>query len=234
MEKSKFMELQYLTLRKEIEDSLARAFQIMIGSATLIPLLVGIIGHYAATPILMTLPLMVVVSVLLYLNQWNSIMRCGRYIRMKIEPEIVGTDGWEGWLELNIDTEMGRVHNRLVDTYLQFAFYLLTTAYYFATSYIGFAYASRSYGPVVEWVVLSVYALVGIGIGIIVFFRLPTHTTTKEERQLAERQVNLSRKTLVSKDASLAEVLGPSAAAAQAGVVAVEGAPPPPSSSPPL
>ncbi len=66
MDKVRFQELQYLTLRKEIEDSLNRSFQIMVGGATLVPILVGIVGHYAATPILMTLPMMVVVIALLF------------------------------------------------------------------------------------------------------------------------------------------------------------------------
>jgi hypothetical protein len=185
VDKSRFLELQYLTLRKEIEDSLARAFQIMIGSATLIPLLVGIIGHYTATPILTTLPMIVVVSALLYLNQWNSIMRCGRYIRTKIEPEIVGEDGWEGWLESHPDTHAGTVHNRLVDTYLQYAFFLLAAAYYLATAFISVGYAAKFYGPAGRWASLAVYSAVGIGMGAIVVRRVPTHTTTKRERQRA-------------------------------------------------
>jgi hypothetical protein len=222
VDKNRFLELQYLTLRKEIEDSLARAFQIMIGSAALIPLLVGIIGHYTATPILMTLPMMVVVSALLYLNQWNSIMRCGRYIRMKIEPQIVGNQGWEGWLESHPDTQMGTVHNRLVDTYLQYAFYLLTAAYYSATSYIGVLYAYRSYGSVGEWLSLGVYIAVGLGMGVIIVFRVPTHTTTKEERLLTEQQVEGPPLGLNSKDISIVDAIGSSPASASPSVVFID------------
>jgi len=185
VDKVRFQELQYLTLRKEIEDSLNRSFQIMVGGATLVPILVGIVGHYAATPILMTLPMMVVVIALLYLNQWNSIMRCGRYIRTRIEPQMMGDEGWEAWLESHPDTHMGAVHNRLVDTYLVYAFYLLIAAYYFATSFIAITYAHRSYGSAGEWATLGSYTIIGLSLGYIVLERVPTHTTTKKERQVA-------------------------------------------------
>jgi hypothetical protein len=184
VDKVRFQELQFLTLRKEIEDCLNRSFQIMVGGATLVPILVGILGHYTATPILLTLPMMVVVIALLYLNQWNSIMRCGRYIRTKVEPELMGDEGWEAWLESHLDIHMGSVHNRLVDTYLVYAFYLLTAAYYFATSFIAITYAHRSYGPIAAWLALGCYIIIGFTMGYIVLERVPTHTTTKRERQL--------------------------------------------------
>jgi hypothetical protein len=190
----RFQELQYLTLRKEIEDSLNRSFQIMVGGATLIPILVGILGHYAATPILLTLPMMVVVVALLYLNQWNSIMRCGRYIRTRIEPQMMGDQGWEAWLESHPDTHIGAVHNRLVDTYLVYAFYLLTAAYYFATSFIAVNYAHKTYGAVGEWVTFGADLAIGIAMGYIVLERVPTHTTTKREREFTtERELAKER-----------------------------------------
>lgn len=189
MEEIRFLELQYLTLRKEIEDSLNRSFQIMVGGATLIPILVGILGHYTATPILLTLPMMVVVIALLYLNQWNSIMRCGRYIRTRIEPKVLGDKGWEAWLESHPDTHMGAVHNRLVDTYLVYAFYLLTAAYYFATSFIAVTYAHKAYGPIAEWFTLACYIIIGAGMGYVILERVPTHTTTRVERLRMEAKV---------------------------------------------
>jgi hypothetical protein len=192
MDKPRFQELQFLTLRKEIEDSLNRSFQIMVGGATLVPILVGLLGHYAATPILLTLPMTVVVVALLYLNQWNSIMRCGRYIRTRIEPKMTGDEGWEAWLESHPDTHMGAVHNRLVDTYLVYAFYLLTAAYYFATSFIAITYAHRTYGSIAEWVALGCYILIGITMGYIILERVPTHTTTKTERQLMAPQAAMA------------------------------------------
>jgi hypothetical protein len=198
MDKARFQELQYLTLRKEVEDSLNRAFQIMVGGATLIPILVGILGHYTATPILLTLPMMVVVIALLYLNQWNSIMRCGRYIRTRIEPEMMGEEGWEAWLESHPDTHMGAVHNRLVDTYLVFAFYLLTGAYYFATGYIGVTYAHQKYGAAGQWSTLAAYVVIGIGMGYIILERVPTHTTTKKERELPGKATSQAQSQAVA------------------------------------
>ncbi|WP_034262360.1 hypothetical protein [Actinospica robiniae] len=174
--------MQFHTLRKEIENCLDRAFKIMVGSATLIPAVVGIVAYYSATPILITLPMVVVVTVLLYLNQWNSIMRCGRYIRLNIEKEIMGSDGWEAWLESTYDPNIGSVDNRLVDTYLVSAFYLLAGAYYFATAYIAFAFARHAYGASAGWVVAAVYAVIGVSMGTIILRRVPTNTTTQQER----------------------------------------------------
>jgi len=156
----------------------------MVGGATLVPILVGILGHYTATPILLTLPMMVVVIALLYLNQWNSIMRCGRYIRTRLEPEMLGEEGWEAWLESHPDIQMGAVHNRLVDTYLVYAFYLLTAAYYFACSFIAISYAHTTYGPAAAWLALAVYIIIGFTMGYIILERVPTHTATKKERHL--------------------------------------------------
>lgn len=182
MDKARYLELEYQTLRKEVEDSLSRSFQIMVGGTTLIPALVGLLAYYAATAILMTLPLMVVVIALLYLNQWNSIMRCGRYIRTRIESPVMGSGGWEAWLEAHPEMGSGAYDNRLVDSYLVYAFYLLIAAYYFATCYVAIAYANDAYGGAVGWTGLGVYIAVGVLIGVIILRRVPTSTTTKHER----------------------------------------------------
>lgn len=188
MDRGRFQELQYVELRKEIERCLERAFQIMVGGAALIPILTGVISYYSATPILLTLPLIVIVTALLYLNQWNMIMRAGRYIRTRIEPEFVGNDGWEAWLETAPDSDVGSVHNRLVDTYLSYAFFLLSAAYYSGTSYVAVTYADRSYGSPARWISLAVYIVLGIVMGAIVLRRVPTNTTTKNERERAEQE----------------------------------------------
>lgn len=182
MDRDRYVELQLETLRREIENCLERAFKIMVGGATLIPVLVGVLANYSATPILMTLPLVVVVTALLYLNQWTMIMRAGRYIRIKIEREIMGDDGWEAWLEATSDARLGPVNNRRVDTYLQYAFYLLTGAYYVATTYIAMTYARDAYGATTEWIAFAAYAVIGTGIGAILLRRATTNTTTELER----------------------------------------------------
>lgn len=183
MDRRSFQELQYRTLRTEIENGLERVFKIMVGGATLIPILVGIAGHYSATPILMALPLTAVVTALLYLNQWNGIMRCGCYIRTKIEPEVIGSDGWEAWLE-SPSPSVGRARNRLVDDYLTYAFYLLSAAYYVAASYIAFAYGYTDFGPLVAWPALGAYLMIGAVMGTVVVRQLSFNTALREERLL--------------------------------------------------
>jgi hypothetical protein len=93
--------------------------------------------------------------------------------------------GWEAWLEATQDARIGSVDNRIVDTYLVWAFYLLAGAYYFVTSYIAFMYARDAYGGVIEWIILGVHIVIGIVMGIIVTLRVPTRTTTPMERKLA-------------------------------------------------
>jgi hypothetical protein len=187
VDRSKYLELQFQTLRQEIEHCLDRAFKLMIGGATLIPILIGTLARYSATAILMVFPMVIVVMVLLYLNQWHSVMRCGRYIRTNIERDILGNDGWEAWLEMTFEPELGHLNNRRVDTYLVNAFSLLSAAYYFASCYIAISYASNAYGPISAWITVAGYTLIGLVMSFILLRRVPTSTTTQHE--LAARSV---------------------------------------------
>ncbi len=209
MDRAEFQRLQFLALRREIENSLDRVFKIMVGGPTLIPVIVGVLGYYAVTPILMALPMLVIVIALLYLNQWNTIMRCGRYIRTRIEPDVVGLEGWEEWLESKGETEVGSVSNRLVDMYLSYAFYALTAAYYLATTYIAVLYARSNYGPAGQWSTIGVYGVLGAAMAFIVGQRLPNNTTTKLERAqavaLVLAEVVVVQPTAESVDAQEAE-----------------------------
>gem|GEM_PF-896813 len=211
MDRSKFLELEFQTLRREIENSLDRAFKIMVGGATLIPILVGVLAHYSATPILLTLPLVVVVTALLYLNQWNSIMRCGQYIRTKIECDIMGSDGWEAWLESTRDPAGHRVDNRLVDTYLVYAFYLLIGGYYFGTTYIALEYSHDEYRSILSWTAGALYLAIGAIMGRIVLRRVPTNTTTQQERaaELGDSSVDLAETSVSAPVADTTPSSGP-------------------------
>jgi MFS family permease len=181
MDRKEYQELQFRTLRTEIENCSERSFKIMVGGAALIPVLAGILVHYSATVVLLALPLVVVVMALLYLNQRSAIMRCGRYIRTKIEPDIMGEDGWETWLESVPD-------NRRVDNYLVWALVLLSFAYYGAATYISWNHARMAFGLVWEWVVLAVYIPLGLAMVIYVLWRVPKSTSTKKERAPVRRE----------------------------------------------
>jgi hypothetical protein len=163
-------------------------------------------------------------------------MRCGRYIRTRIEPPIMGDEGWEAWLESESDPEIGAVSNQLVDTYLAYAFYLLIGAYYFATSYVAVTYASREYGPVGERVTLGVYGLMGLALGFIVIRRVPTNTTTKKEREriLAKQRVPVAPPTPVNRDVAPLGADTSNDGAPPTVVQLDEGAPNPPSQDRPV
>ena len=96
-----FMKQQYLTLREEIRESKSRAFWLLI----LGMLLVMVAGYLAAehpsafanaaTPFLM------LVIMVAFMVEQNSIIRAGRYLREMVEPGIQEVTGWEHWLESN-------------------------------------------------------------------------------------------------------------------------------------
>jgi len=137
MKREKFLELEYMTLRKEIENSKDRLFKIMVGGATIIPtaqyvvqLLKTEIDNIWAIKSL--LPFLVIIMILLFLSENNSLMRCGWYIREHIEPQITPKiHGWENWLEQEMEPSI-----RLVDRFVITGFYLLSACYYVGTAVI--------------------------------------------------------------------------------------------------
>jgi len=201
MDAERYLELQYITLRKEIEECLTRSFQIMIGGATLIPIIAGVADKYAATPIMIALPMVVVITALMYLNQWSMIMRAGRYIRTEIESRLDAPVGWETWLEARGTDQATAVDNRLVDRYIALAFYILASAYFFAASWVGFLYARDHLHYGLSWVVLGVYCLTAVAMLIVLLRRVPTTTTTKAERttSLTSAVLNMRQEKVVTR-----------------------------------
>jgi hypothetical protein len=115
LDKKAFLEWQYNTLRKEIETSRAHHFTIAAGTLVVVPaveLLVGagkdlVVENNGMGSILAVLSLVVVVLLptivlsvyALFFAEHFAIMRCGRYIRNHIEPEVSPQIvGWENWL----------------------------------------------------------------------------------------------------------------------------------------
>src|SRR5207253_2013711 len=127
MKEEKFLQLQYETLRKEIEEAHGRAFKIIIGGLTIVPAIWSAIRSLDKAidlgPVTLLLPFIVVVTVLLFLAQNAAIMRCGRYIRLNIENAVPSIIGWETWLEK--PREAGEPDLRGVDKYLIRSFYVL-------------------------------------------------------------------------------------------------------------
>ncbi len=137
LEAQRFYELQYLTLRKEIEDTHARMFTLLIGGSALVPAAQFLSEAFRAGVFLVVLPFLVVVLVLLFLSQNVAIMRCGQYIREHIEAKIPDITGWETWEEQRDDNGGGRIGDRrIVDNLLNYGFYLLSGLYYVVSVYL--------------------------------------------------------------------------------------------------
>jgi hypothetical protein len=153
---ARFLELEYLTLRKEIEDSKGRMFKIVAGEAILVPaiqILLEWAGKEGGTLTYLFIPMLVSALVFRFLYENNCMFRAGEYIRTNIESicalPSAGYTGWENWLEMNEINEIGRknsrfedimnfvmckeFHRRQVDKYVKMGFYVLSLIYYIST-----------------------------------------------------------------------------------------------------
>jgi len=107
----RFLELEYGTLRSEIESSKDRAFKIVAGEAVLIPIAQflfewkGLGNEKEGGIVYLFIPTLVLILVYRFLYENNCIYRAGCYIRSNIEPfydepQISHKyEAWEGWLE---------------------------------------------------------------------------------------------------------------------------------------
>jgi len=161
LDKSKFMELQFVTLREEIRETKARIFYIMGIGLFVVPGGEYLSRTMGAPVVQVILPILVVCVGLFYLSENHALMRCGRYIRQQIETNVEGAMGWEQWLE-----SKDSCNPRSVDRYVSYAFYLLISVYYLASS-IGAYIASSKWTSAPSWLP---HALAGFYAGLGVCF----------------------------------------------------------------
>ena len=128
---------EYIALRKEVDGQQWRSFLTVIigllGMPTLGYFLLG-----AQTQVWLILPLLVLVLIMLYLVQQNEMMRVGRYIRERLEPEGDGL-GWETWLESRteyrrMETQFSRWFIIIFFTYFALALGIAIYRLYIAAS----------------------------------------------------------------------------------------------------
>lgn len=152
MKASEFVKLQFQTLRKEIEESKARVFKLLVGGTTIPPVAQFLIERYDRQLYWVTylLPLIVIAFILLFLAEEGAVGRCGRYICNHIEPLQEGV-GWETWLD---DQKEDR---RYVDRYIMHCFYILSAVYYLS-SIVAVAQVSSRWMSVT---LVGIYAVVG-------------------------------------------------------------------------
>jgi hypothetical protein len=101
MSAEEFMKQQYLTLRDEIRASKARIFILLVIGTLLIPA----VGYFAKESIgtfaSASMPFVIIIMMIAFLMEQNSIIRAGRYLKLHVEPHIEGLMTWETWLESN-------------------------------------------------------------------------------------------------------------------------------------
>ncbi len=131
MNDATFLEKEFLTIRKEIEDTHGRIFQVLVGGSTIIPLAQIVVSNNQGNRlgfVAPALPFVVVVLVLIFLAQNLALMRCGRYIKDHIEPHMTDVLGWETWMERNTKRW------RMPDKYVKWSFYSLSLVYYLVST----------------------------------------------------------------------------------------------------
>lgn len=96
-----FMKQQYLTLRDEIRGCKARMFALMVLATIAIPIAGFIAQTYKLAFAAASMPFIVLVFMLAFVMEQNSVIRAGRYLKEHVEPHLEGVITWERWLESN-------------------------------------------------------------------------------------------------------------------------------------
>jgi hypothetical protein len=191
LDKEKFLELQYNTLREEIETRQDRHFKLAAGALLIVPAVQllpagtngaganGAAGAEIALPLLIAAPLVVLSLYILYFSEHLAIMRCGRYIKEQIEPPIESPTpkitGWETWLE-----NVPRSHEREQ----MIGFHLLYIPLYISAAIAAAPAGTRLLGwSAAFW--LSVYGIVGVLAVLYVWI---------EKQAIANRRVNVEHR----------------------------------------
>jgi len=189
MDTSDFLREEFVTLRDEIKESKSRMYRTMGLGVFVVPAANLLAQVYKVEILLLTIPLLVVVVALMYLSENHALMRCGRYIRLHIEPHF-DVLGWEKWLETP-----DSFHPRSVDKYVSYSFYLLFFVYFAGSVFIADRHMRSEYGAVQATILLGFYVAVGVWflIYLIQNVRVSTvtsidgHTKAKRRHKAAQR-----------------------------------------------
>lgn len=178
LDDSEFLKWQYDALRKEIDATKDRIFKTTGFGLVAIPIANSIAYIYQAKPLVLLLPVLVIVVALVYLSENQALMRCGRYIRLQIEPRAKGVVGWETWLESH-----DPFGPRDVDEHLTRSFLLLFLIYLIASVYLASQVVLSDFGQVAPYL-LGGYAAIGVWFIIYLIKNLRTATSTRTDSGL--------------------------------------------------
>jgi hypothetical protein len=177
----RFLELQYQSLRREIEQSKQNLFRIVVGGAVGVPAAQYFASTYEIGAITLTLPFLVVMMVLLFLSENHAVMRTGTYILHHVESRVPGVEGWEQWLHRS----PARNGTRSVDKLLVLAFSVLSAVYFVAAVVMAAMYAREAFGEQGQYLVSGVYVGLGVILGGIIYMQSKTDTEDEAKRRTA-------------------------------------------------
>ncbi len=177
MNKEEFLKQQFITLREEVKETKSRIFRALGIGLVIVPASHFLAKAYDVDTLILSTPLLTIVVALLFMSETRALMRCGRYIRTKVENEISELIGWEEWLETSSDYD-----RRDVDKYLSYSFYLLFIVYYCGSTYLAFQFSSSKYGIVAASLVLSAYVAIGIWFVIFIIKNIKYSISTGKDK----------------------------------------------------
>jgi|WetSurMetagenome_2_1015567.scaffolds.fasta_scaffold90077_2 hypothetical protein len=181
----KFLELQFATLRKEIEDHKSRMLQLFTGQAFSIPLIQFLFNSISSEDniVFLFIPPLIFVLVLRFVYENECMFRAGLYIRKQIEPFYARPNedhilyiGWEEWLEemteetlivmLKSRTDLKRninlfrkLPNRRVHLSLLSGFIVLSTVYYLMSIIIAYNRIIKNLDNIYYYAIIIFFAI---------------------------------------------------------------------------
>lgn len=174
MSAEEFMKQQYLTLRDEIRASKSRVFFILVIGTLFVPFVAFAAKEYGSTFASASLPFIMLVLMLAFVMEQNSIVRAGKYLKDHVEPNLSGHPTWEAWLEANSKL-------REVDKYFFASFLIVFLVFYAAAAGLAYESLLAVQGGIdnQHWFALGGYAVGGFWFVVVWLSHWRMCTTTK-------------------------------------------------------
>jgi hypothetical protein len=179
---------QYQSLREEIKETKSRAYRTLTIGFAVLPAAELLGDKIKESAFISIVPFLIMIFAMIYLSQNHEVMRCGRFIRVYIEPRVPSVPGWETYLESDRLCPDAHTNSRTVDRYIIYAFYGVFLLYYMISSVMA-----------VEWIqdhansksMASTFAIVytASGIAFGVFLNKNLRSTTTTDTKEASRTV---------------------------------------------
>ena len=170
MSAEEFNKQQYLTLRDEIRTSKSRAFTILVLGTLFVPAVSFAAQKFGGTFASASVPFLLMVLMLAFVMEQNSIVRAGKYLKEHVEPHVDDLVTWESWLE-------SRPHLRDVDRYFFATFLIVFLLFYAIATGMAVESLANRY-PEQYWYAVAGYAIGGLWFVVVWLGHWRTCTTT--------------------------------------------------------